>query len=138
MKWNERSYGFKIADNYPNKLRFADDIVLIAKDHQELQAMVKKLHAERGRVGLKMNTTKTETQFANTTTQSNIVVDNESLDKVDQYIYLGQNIHANGGQQKEVRRVAMTWGKFGKTQSISTKSKIPTRLKEKDFHAVLC
>jgi len=70
--------------------------------------MVKELHTKCRRIGLKMNKTKTKTLFANTT-QSNIMVVNEILDQVDQYIYIGQHIHANGGQEKEVQlRVAMT------------------------------
>jgi len=37
---------------------FADDIVLTANNLQELQAMVKELHTESGRVGLKVNKSK--------------------------------------------------------------------------------
>ena len=133
MKWNEISYGFKVTDNYLNNLRFADNIVLLAKDPQELQATVKELHTESGRIG-KMNKTKTKTPSANTTTQSNIVVENESLDKVDQYTYLGQNIHANEGPKQEVqRRVAVTRGKFGKLSQYLQNQKFSLALKKRIF-----
>jgi len=103
---------------------------VIAKDPQELQDTVKELYTESERIGLKMNITKIKTPFANTTTQSNIVVDKESLDQVDQYTYLGQNKHANGGQEKEVqRRVAVTWGKFGKLSQYLQTRKFPFALR---------
>jgi len=74
MKWNCRQL--------PKQPKICMLIIssLIAKDPQELQDIVKELHTETGIIRLKMNKTKTKTQFANTTTQSNIMVDNESLD----------------------------------------------------------
>jgi len=43
LKWNEKNFGIRIGNEYFNNLRFADDIVLIAKDPQELQTMINQL-----------------------------------------------------------------------------------------------
>jgi len=76
-KWNQRSFGFEVPNSHLNNLGFADDIALLAKYPQELQAMVKELNTGSGNIGLKMN--KSKPMFTNTTTQATIVDASESL-----------------------------------------------------------
>ena len=42
-------------------LRYADDIVLIASTHEELQALVNRVHSVEVSVGMRLNVKKTET-----------------------------------------------------------------------------
>jgi len=113
LNWQERAFGYKIGNTYLNNLRFADDIVLVAKTPQELQIMVTELHNESNKIGLKMNKSKTKTMFINTI-PTNINIGNEILEMIVHYIYLGQLIDLEWGQLREMRRrISMTWTKFG-------------------------
>ena len=40
LQWNDQQFGLQIGNGYINNLRFADDIVLMVKNPQELQTMV--------------------------------------------------------------------------------------------------
>jgi len=100
LNWQERAFSYKIGNTYLNNLRFADDIVLVAKTPQELQIMVTELHNESNKVGLKMNKSKTKTMLINTI-PTNINIGNEILETVVHYIYLDQLIDLEGGQLRE-------------------------------------
>jgi len=53
---------------------------------------------------------------------------------VDHYVYLGQLVDVEGGQQKELRRrVSMTWSKFGKLGKYLQDHRFPLALKKKIF-----
>lgn len=57
LNWDRR--GLKIDGGYLNHLRFADNIVLIISELDELQEMLSKLKLASKKVGLTMNLTKT-------------------------------------------------------------------------------
>ena len=112
LQWNDKQFGLQIGNEYLNNLRFADDIVLIAKNPQELQTMVNQLYSESHRIGLKMNKAKTKTMSSNIAQAPKIEVENEELGTVQHYIYLGRMIQNNGSQEKELQRcVTMAWSK---------------------------
>jgi len=104
LRWNDKQFGLQIGNEYLNNLKFADDIVLIAKKPQELQIMVNQLHSESHRIGLKMNKAKTKTMSSNIAQAPKIEVENEELETVQHYIYLGQMIQNNGSQEKELKK----------------------------------
>ena len=61
MRWNEKGYGIKTAeDQVLTNLRFADDIVLADKNPTVLQTMLHDLHQLSLNVGLRMNKEKTK------------------------------------------------------------------------------
>jgi len=99
LNWQEKAFGIKIDNTYLNNLRFADDIVLVAKTPQELQIMVTELHNESSKVGLKMNKNKTKSMVINTV-PNNIRIDSETLETVDHYVYLGQLVDVEGANKK--------------------------------------
>ena len=59
-KMNWEGYGIKINGEYPNNLRFADDIVLIGKDREQLVKMIRELLSKCEKMGLKVNARKTK------------------------------------------------------------------------------
>ena len=82
--------GIKIDDEWLNNLRFADDIVLISKDPQELQAMINQLNTYSKAIGLEMNLFKTQIIF------------NELVDAQDQIIVeVGWSRSTNQRQQMD-------------------------------------
>ena len=110
LNWEKK--GISLEGRNFNHLRFADDIVLVAETATDLELLMKQLNKESAKVGLQMNTSKTKLM-----TNSNLVpitIEGQSIDYVDQYIYLGTQISfSKTNNEDEVeRRVAITWRKF--------------------------
>lgn len=78
MAWEKK--GLNIDGVYLNHLRFADDIVLISPDIEELKAMLTELNEISKKIGLKMNLNKTKVM---STIQDSITIDKTTLQKVD-------------------------------------------------------
>ena len=70
-----------------NNLRFADDIIVVAKNPTELQQMLNDLHSRSTKVGLKMNKSKTKVMFNNLTLPADIKIDGQTLEHVNNYVY---------------------------------------------------
>ena len=68
--------------------------------------MINQLHTESHKMGLKINKSKTKTMFSDFphSTLPKVYVDNEELEIVSHYIYLGQTIHMRGSQENEIKR----------------------------------
>ena len=64
IMWNagldEAQAGIKIARRNMNKLRYADDITLMAESEEELKSLLMKVEVESEKVGLKLNIQKTK------------------------------------------------------------------------------
>ena len=56
----EAQAGIKIAGRNNSKLRYADDITLMAESEEELESLLMKVKEEREKVGLKLNIQKTK------------------------------------------------------------------------------
>ena len=57
----EAQYGIKIAGRNINNLRYTDDTTLMAESEEELKSLWMKVKEESEKVGLKLNTLKTNT-----------------------------------------------------------------------------
>ena len=57
---DEAQAGIKIARRNMNKLRYADDITLMAESEEELKSLLMKVKEESEKVGLKLNIQKTK------------------------------------------------------------------------------
>ena len=57
---DEAQAGIKIARRNINKLRYADDTMLMAESEEEIKSLLMKVKDESGNVGLKLNIQKTE------------------------------------------------------------------------------
>ena len=58
---DEAQAGIKIARRNINNLRYADDTTLMAENEEELKSLLMKVKEESEKVGLKLNTQKTNT-----------------------------------------------------------------------------
>ena len=116
-------------------LRFADDIIITASNAEELEKMMKELAEESRKCGLRMNTSKTKVMFGPMTKQKQGTVNNNIIEAVEEYIYLGQRISLNDrNQEKEIqRRIKAGWGAFAAHSDIM-KSNMPICLKRKVYN----
>ncbi|KIH59901.1 hypothetical protein ANCDUO_09856 [Ancylostoma duodenale] len=95
--WNE--YGQCVNGIQLTNLRFADDVVLIAKSAEELQIMMNDLDEHSRSCGLKINASKTKVM---TRGGSTIILKGVELECVDSFIYLGRKVSLNRDSSGEI------------------------------------
>ena len=120
--------GINISGNIVNNLRYADDTVLIADNEQDLQNIVDTIHRQSKEFGLDMNVKKTKTMAISRKAEIprvSITVNNNILEQVKEFTYLGQNIYADGKNSGEGRRrTGMAKTKFTQMRKVFTSRKI--------------
>ena len=95
----EAQAGIKIAGRNINNLRYAADTTLMAESEEELKSLLMKVKEENEEVGLKLNIQKTKIMASSPITSWKI--DGET---VDDFIFLGSKITANGDCSHEIKR----------------------------------
>ena len=95
----EAQAGIKIAGRNINNLRHADDTTLLAESEEELKSLLMKVKEESENVGLKLNIQKTKIMASGPITSWQI--DGET---VDDFIFLGSKITADGDCNHEIKR----------------------------------
>ncbi|CAF4930089.1 unnamed protein product [Pieris macdunnoughi] len=115
LEWNE--FGLNIDGRKLHHLRFADDIVLFEENPHKLGEMIQDLNKESEKVGLKMNTSKTK--LLSNSVPYEIKLNNQPLEYVEEYIYLGQIISLTDITTKEIkRRIANGWKRYWSLREI--------------------
>ena len=89
-----------------NELRYADNTVLFAQKPEELRRLLQSVKTHSESSGLYLNAKKTKTKIIDldkspTTT---IDVDGEQLENVNNFVYLGSRIDADGKSSPDIRR----------------------------------
>lgn len=116
-KWGFKINGERIAD-----ISYADDKVLLAETPQQLQKMVRRLHIESQKFGMKINVDKTEVmQIEKSKSEKplRIEIDGRYLKQVDQYKYLGSKITADGRDVEEIKtRLGMARNAFNNMERV--------------------
>ena len=99
---DESQAGIKIAGRNINNLRYADDTTLMAESEEELKSLLIKVKEESEKVGLKLNIQKTKIMVS-----SPIIpwqIDEETMETVTDFIFLGSKITADGDCSHEIKR----------------------------------
>ena len=97
---DEAQAGIKIAGRNTNKLRYADDITLMAAREEELKSFLMKVKEESEKVVLKIQKTKIMASGPITSWQ----IDGENVETVSDFIFLGSKINADGDCSHEIKR----------------------------------
>ena len=127
--------GITIHGQNINNLRYADDTALIADDKDNLQKVVDKVKEESSKAGLEMNVKKTKTMVTSRKPENkslDILVNDEILQQVLNFIYLGTEINQEARSEKEIeRRCNIAKEKFSKIAHLLTskKLKVSTKLR---------
>ena len=104
--WNagleEAQAGIKIAERNINNLRYADDTTLMAESEEELKSLLMKVKKENEKVGLKLNIQKTKIMASGSITSWQI--DEETVETVRDFVFLGSKITADGDCSHENKR----------------------------------
>ena len=98
----EAQAGIKIARRNINNLRYADDTTLMAENKEELKSLLMRMREECEKVGLKLNIQKTKIMATSPITSWQI--DEETVETVRDFIFLGSKITADGECSHEIKR----------------------------------
>ena len=85
-----------------NNLRYADDITLMAESKEELKSLLMKVKEESEKAGLKLNIQKTKIITSDPITSWQI--DEETMERVRDFILGGSEITADGDCSHEIER----------------------------------
>ena len=81
---------------------YTDDVCLFAKDIEEMKMMTELVVAEANKVGLKINTRKTEIMRIRSSGNQRVIIDDTDLKEVEKFTYLGCEIRNDGDVRNEV------------------------------------
>ena len=104
-KLDESQAGIKISGRNINSLRYADNATLMAESAEELNSLLMRVKEESEKVGLKLNTQKSNIMAFSTITSWQI--DGEKLGAVTQFIFLGSKIIADSDCNQEIKRCVL-------------------------------
>ena len=99
---DEAQTGIKIAGRNINNLRYADDTTLMAEREEKLKSLLMKVKEESEKVGLKFNIQKTKIMASSCITSWQI--DEETMETVRDFIFLGSKITADGDCSHKIKR----------------------------------
>ena len=98
----EAQAGIKVAGRNINNLRYTDDTTLMAESKEELKSLLMKVKEESEKLGLKLNIQKTKIMASGPITSRQI--DGETVETVDDLIFLGSKITADSDCSHEMKR----------------------------------
>ena len=98
----EAQAGIKIAWRKISNLRYADDTTLMAENEEELKSLLMKVKEESEKVAFKLNIQKTKTMASVPITSWEI--DEETVETVADFIFLGSEITEDGDCNHEIKR----------------------------------
>ena len=98
----EAQAGIKTARRNINNLRHAGDTTLMAENEEELKSLLMKVKEESEKVGLKLNIQKTKIMASSPITSWQ--TDGETMETVDDFIFLGSKITADSDWTHEIKR----------------------------------
>ena len=99
---DEAQAGIKIARRNINNCSYADDTSLMAESEEKLKSILMKVKEESEKVGLKLNIQKTKIMPSGPITSWQI--NEETMETVTDFIFLGSKITADGDCSHEIKR----------------------------------
>ena len=130
IKGNKRGIGWTLNESLED-LEFADDICLLSHRKSHLQQKVTDVQIQARKVGLKINGSKTKAMAINIRGATNITVDEENIEMVEEFTYLGATVARENGVQRDVvkrigkaRSVFVRLNKTWRTRNIREDTKI--------------
>jgi hypothetical protein len=122
---------FKVGEKIISTVRYANDLVLLAKEETVLQSMIDKL-IEVGRgYGMEINVEKTETmRISRQPTPLQIKIDKKPMANVEDFYYSGSMITNDAKCTREIKaRIAMVKAAFNKKTLFTSKLDLELRKK---------
>ena len=106
---DEAKAGIKIAGRNINNLRYTDDTTFMAESEEELKGFLMKVKEESEKVGLKLNSKKS--QIMASAPIISWEIDGERVETVSDFILGGSKITADGDCSHEIKGQLLLGGK---------------------------
>ena len=131
--------GVKLYGTKVNNLRYADDIIGITETVGELQDLTTSINTVSERIGMQINTDKTNTMMIGRHHEDfNIQINNKDLKQVKDFVYLGCKITENNDHSEDItRRLVLARQKFASLKTIWKSKHISKELKIRLYNALI-
>ncbi|KAL6485865.1 hypothetical protein MHYP_G00052570 [Metynnis hypsauchen] len=100
---NCKSYNINQSMNLKQISSQSDDVSLLSHKQQHAQSKLTRLVEEAEKIGLEINTRKTEVMRLNNKQERPLQLQGEDLKETDCFIYLGSVVNTDGGADEDVR-----------------------------------
>lgn len=112
MALDKTEVGALIGGEKLTDLRFADDIAMLAEEVGGLQSSLDSVVAVSKKMGMRINTAKTETQYLGKgNNRFCLQAEGQQLEQMDNFVYLGGSISTSEGSEGDVnRRIGLARG----------------------------
>ena len=119
-------------------LAYADDICLLADDLADMRRMTEAVVCEAAKVGLRVNTRKTEIMKIRTEDESDVVIEDERIREVEKFVYLGCEVRKDGDIRNEVGiRIGKAGAAFRNMERVWNENGMTLRTKLKLFNSIV-
>ena len=120
--YNNCTAGVKVGGKKIRDIRFADDQAMIGDSEEELQEIISRLHNTAKEYKMKINMGKTKVMCVTREPKVlHLKIENEKLEQVKSFVYLGATISEDGTTLKEVKtRIAIAKSKMKENREIMT------------------
>ena len=141
---DEAQAGIKISGRNISNLRYADDITLMAESKEGLKSLLMKVNEESEKVGLKLKIKKQRTKIMASGPITSWQIDEETMETVSDFIFLGSKITVDGDCSHEIERCLLLGRKAMTNLDCILKSRDSTLLtrvhivKAMAFPVVMC
>ena len=146
-KWGKRKYGMSLQpelEEHLTNLRFADDILLIARTLPQIKQMLADMAEECAKVGLSLHQEKTkilhnDMGYGRHVSRAKVGdMEIEVLGEAGSTMYLGRLLSLTNPHETELQhRIKKAWAKFGTYREELTNKSVPLKLRCKLFHTVV-
>uniref|UniRef100_A0A8D9ADY8 Craniofacial development protein 2 n=1 Tax=Cacopsylla melanoneura TaxID=428564 RepID=A0A8D9ADY8_9HEMI len=113
---------------------YADDLCLLSHNIRDLTGKINDLVNEGRKMGLKINEGKTKEMRINNTNNEDIVINNQTIERVQQFQYLGSIVTETGGTDEDVlQRIKKAKAAFAQLRPIWRSHQLRRHTKLKIF-----
>ena len=130
--------GIPWEDGILTDLDFADDIVLLGRNHDSIQTMTTNLQENGKKVGLRINVAKTKTMTIGRNPDHPVRIEEMDVENVNSFVYLGSEIADNGEADVDVQsRLNKARGVFNRLTPIWRVNTIREEIKLRLYSSIV-
>ena len=119
-------------------LDFADDLALLSHTQQQMQEKTRTIADTSARIGLNIHRGKSKVLKVNTTNTTPIMLEEEALEEVESFIYLGSIVDKQGGTDADVKiRVGKARAAFQQLKNVWVSKHLKNKLKIRTFNTMV-
>ena len=99
--------GVHIGESIVPALAYADDVVVLGENEEQLGRMIERIHAVGKNMNLVLNVDKCKVlvfERSDLVTECNVLVDGVNLEQVNEFVYLGSMMSRDGRIDREIER----------------------------------